>query len=302
MIRDIYRKMLHLTDPFIDGKNIFDREWELCILLDACRVDALEASISDLSVPDESEINVSSIQSVGTASEEWMKQTFSTDSAALSETKYITGNPHTAHVDKTDQFAAVDEVWRYGWDDELGTVPPRAITERAVAAGRENGADRILVHYMQPHTPYLARANNGLQRSGEVYNTQSRSVAAEDYFQKRTKEKDNPIDQLRCGEIEKETVWEAYIENLQIVLDEVSDLLTNITAETAVITADHGELFGEWGLYEHPFHMPVPELRSVPWVSTTAVDTGTLEPSLSPQQAEIDDDVDRRLRDLGYTE
>jgi hypothetical protein len=38
-------------------------------------------------------------------------------------------------------------------------------------------------------------------------------------------------------------VWEAYLDNLRYVLDNIEELLQNVDGKV-VISADHGELFG----------------------------------------------------------
>jgi hypothetical protein len=58
----------------------------------------------------------------------------------------------------------------------------------------------------------------------------------------------------------------------------VALLLENVDAERVVITADHGEGFGEYGVYEHPVGCPAPTIKRVPWATTTAADTGSYVP------------------------
>jgi len=88
---------------------------------------------------------------------------------------------------------------------------------------------------------------------------------------------------LRRGEVSTERVWRAYEANLRHVLSEVATLLDNVDGRVAV-TADHGNLFGEWGLYGHPMHTPVPALLAVPWAEATGVDRGILDPELDPPE------------------
>ncbi len=56
----------------------------------------------------------------------------------------------------------------------------------------------------------------------------------------------------------------AYKNNLEAVLSEVEKIVERFPQENRiVITADHGELLGEDGLYGHGY--PHPLLRNVPW-------------------------------------
>ena len=82
-------------------------------------------------------------------------------------------------------------------------------------------------------------------------------------------------------------------------------LLHGIDSERVIITSDHGNATGEYGLYGHPESMPFDCLREVPWFETTAIDTGERPPSgrvrSDPTSAEpTDDDIETRLRALGY--
>jgi hypothetical protein len=82
-------------------------------------------------------------------------------------------------------------------------------------------------------------------------------------------------------------------------------LLENVDGRVA-ITADHGNLFGEWGLYGHPMHTPVPALLAVPWAEATGVDRRTRDPELEPPESLPvsrvygETDERERLEALGY--
>ena len=106
------------------------------------------------------------------------------------------------------------------------------------------------------------------------------------------------VDALRKGKIDRERYWSAYRDNLRAVLDDVELLLSNLDAETVVLTADHGDALGEWGIYDHPVGCLHPAVSKVPWVETTAEDTGDYEPSDVREGDETS--VEDRLRSLGY--
>jgi len=55
-------------------------------------------------------------------------------------------------------------------------------------------------------------------------------------------------------------------ENLEFVLGYVDELL-EILPGNFLITADHGELLGEYGKYEHHERYNYKELIEVPWLS-----------------------------------
>ena len=275
---------------------MFDREWDALIVLDACRVDALSRLASEFEFLGD----VDSVRSVGSTSGEWMAQTF--DRAyerEIQRTAMVTANVHSETVlregnappqwidapvawpawDPVDPaaFSRLEEVWEHGWDDDLGTVPPRRVTDSAITIGREEDHDRLIVHYLQPHAPYLER--NG---SGEV-----------------TTRLAEPLDALQSGHIEWERAWEAYLENLRVVLSEVELLVENLDAERVILTADHGEAFGELGFYEHPVSCPHPAVKRVPWVEMTASDQAEYVPSATTTDRVESNTVDQ-LEALGY--
>ncbi|MFC7080227.1 hypothetical protein [Halorussus caseinilyticus] len=103
------------------------------------------------------------------------------------------------------------------------------------------------------------------------------------------------------GPTPRSAAWSAYLENLRWVLEEVELLLSNMDADTLVVSSDHGEAFGEWGLYGHYRHVPIPVLKNVPWVELSATDSGEYEPAVEAKSVDVtDDDVEQRLSALGY--
>lgn len=279
------------TARYPPGTNVFDREWDLLVVLDACRVDALET------VAPEYEFlgPVDAITSVGSTSSEWIANTFREEfQPDISRTACVTSNAHMQavvedrsypggadHVVDADDFSVLDQPWRYVPDEETPFFhpPPRFVTDRAVAIARSQDPERLLVHYRPPHAPYTAGAIAGGREPMDH-------------------EKD-PFGALRDG-VDHELVWAAYLDELRRGLDEVARLLGNVDADRAIVTADHGEAFGEWGVYGHPMGMVHPAVRRVPWVKATAVDTETSEPSLAPASQSDTRDVDEHLQRLGY--
>ena len=292
---------LTITSRFPVGTNIFEREWDTLLILDTCRVDAMRA------VADEYDFirSIESITSVGSSSFEWMNNTFHTqyrsevhNTAYLSQNSFIdqtvgkggtTGKaslpfePSRFDVVDLKDFAYTEHLWRAEFDncsrwvvsgEAVSRVSPRYTTERAIETSRVRDPDRLIVHYMYPHDPYVL-ADKKLQ---------PRFDAA-----------------LKSGAATREEVWEAYLDNLRFVLDEVEVLLKNLDQEQIVITADHGEAFGEYMFYRHPPACPIPTVRKVPWVETTGVDKNTVEPTAPPpSDTKTSATTEERLKQLGY--
>lgn len=292
---------LTMTSRFPVGTNIYEREWDALVILDACRVDAMRE------VADEYDFigSVDSITSVGSSSFEWMNNTFRTryrpqirDTAYLSQNSFVsqtfgiggtTGKatlpfePSRFDVVNREDFAYIEDLWSAEFDEpsewvvdgaRVSRTSPRYTTERAIENGRTLDAERLIVHYMYPHDPY---------------------VLADGRLQPRFDRA------LKSGAATREEVWEAYLDNLRFVLDEAETLLSNLDRERVVLTADHGEAFGEYMFYRHPPACPIPSVRKVPWVETTGVDDHTVEPTAPPpSEADRHATTEERLKQLGY--
>ena len=265
------------------GGNIYNYDWDLLILLDGCRVDLLSEK-RDHDIISQAEWGTEF--SIAPNSSRFLENTFvDRYGDEISETAYITANPHSEINITRPEPDYLDEVWRYAWDEEIGTTPAHAVTDRAIEAGRETDHDRYIVHYIQPHFPSVPRPDLGsgieLDQIGKSWN--------------------NSIwDSLLMGEVELEELWSAYQENLEYVLDDVSTLLSNFESEQVVISADHGNAAGERSFYGHGDY-PVREVWEVPWLRTRASDTKSHTPK-NYQKGENDDagDLDERLSALGY--
>lgn len=200
----------------------------------------------------------------------------------MAETAYITGNPHSERLLDATKLAFLDEVWRYAWDEEGKTVPARPITDQTITAARHSSYDRVIAHYMQPHFPCVP--TNATSHGFEPGKGLTGSI----------------WDELRRGRIDKELAWGLYVQNVDYVLDEVELLLSSIDAEKVVITADHGNAFGEQFVWGHPNGLSMPCLREVPWFETSATKEGEYTPSDYETEETDEQTVDDRLEALGY--
>jgi hypothetical protein len=266
----------------ITGRSIFEVEWDVCVLLDACRADELARQRATFEWIGE----VGRYPSLASCTWNWMPQTFEeTPASVLCDTTYVCSNPFSAGFCATEQFHALDEVWRYAWDDDRGTVYPRPVTDRAIHQWRTGTPSRMLVHYLQPHVPFLSSNADSLSRNNFNHDVESVPDA---------------WGRVARGDLPRQTAIAQYRETLERVLEDVELLLSNIDAERVTITADHGECFGEWGLYGHQNQIDLPCLTSVPWAETSATDRETH----TPMTYETGEDEIKRtdqLRTLGYT-
>jgi hypothetical protein len=113
---------------------------------------------------------------------------------------------------------------------------------------------------------------------------------------------------LQRGDLSRESVWKAYRENLELVLDSVKTLLEADTGK-AVITSDHGNLLGDWvgpiptRAYGHPHNLYTDGLLEVPWLIIEGFRRRNIvpEPPIASDRA-TENTVEDRLAHLGYVE
>jgi len=101
----------------------------------------------------------------------------------------------------------------------------------------------------------------------------------------------------RRGEIEKAELRDAFQDNLRWVLESVETLRTSVDANI-VITSDHGNAFGEYGLWGHPRGVQIPTVRRVPWVEVDGENTNSYSPTVSTEK--VSTDTEDQLSALGY--
>ena len=257
------------------GTNVFEESWDVLVILDACRWDLMREVTSDYDFVDET-----TTYSVASSSEEWMEKTFG--KFDTSDVGYVTANPFSRQMLDPNDFQLLDEVWEYAADGEVRTIPADAVTDRTIRAHRHLNPDRLVAHYMQPHYPF-------------VPNPMDEGLPLEEFG---SGDHEDIWDKLRRGKVSREEVWENYRANLEYVLDSVETLLRSVDGNV-VITADHGNLLGEFGLYGHPDYVPVPALKRVPWCRAAALDDGTYEPADWSYES-VSNDRKELLKDLGY--
>lgn len=286
---------------------IWAADWDVCLVLDACRWDLWCEVAPAYNLP------LSSGWSVGSASVEWINNTFADrHHEDWGSAGYVTANPHTAKKPGFGPFTDesvyplssrglryLDEVWVDQWHvDEYETVRPEIVTERGMFAWKNRlqlGIDRLVVHYMQPHIPF--RNHGGWSRGWK------NTLAFGDTLMEQG-EKDD-WEKLRDGDIPLSEFWDAYADNLRWVLENVAEWLARTDAQI-LVTSDHGNAKGEWGLWGHPPGSPCSVLRKVPW----AVVDGDATQQIDPQPRgdppviagiEAEQNVEEQLAALGYT-
>jgi hypothetical protein len=252
---NIYRKLqsnkIVIFNSELSKRNsikVMAQEWDYLIVLDACRYDVYREVVN---------INTPYVISGGSCTQEWLEWNFKN---YYENVIYIAGNPHFAslHLKKSlgfNPFYHVDEVWNYGWDEEIGTVPPLKVTQAALRSIKMYPNKKMIIHYNQPHHPFLTNKDfiekdDGTWGSlnGGLWGGKKKTIW---YY-------------AESGEIPIYKLKEAYKKNLEIVMEEV-DILVKELRGSIVITSDHGNLFGKYGLYGHRCNFRAEGLVKVPW-------------------------------------
>lgn len=216
-------------------KSVFEFDWDNLIILDACRHDLYEEVMG----PTTKRVTL------GSSSDDYIQNTYSTEN--FSDTVYVSGNlffhePQFRELtgrSPNHVFHRLYETYLHGWDENHNTVLPEAVVSDAEKAMDEYPKKRKVLHFMQPHIPFvpcnLAKDSN-----------------------------DHVWELCEQKQLDAKTAWKAYRKNLEYVLPYALRIGKQLPGRT-VITADHGNLVGESGLFAHPSGSDAAVLREVPW-------------------------------------
>ena len=234
--QNIYGRSIGMVGKAIRSQPtlVTDTKWDTLILLDACRYDTFAELWREQKGPPAA---LSSVTSPGTTTLLWIKANFvgNPHRTRMADVTVIAGNPYMSRAYFETQgwdypFRESIDLWKTAWDESLEAVRPEAVFE----AAKEVKRGRVLAHFYQPHSPFVLQPE--ITWGG-----------------------------LESGEISLPEIRQAYEDNLRLVLDHALRLVKAVKGRV-IITADHGELFGEYGLYAHPHGVYVPELVTVPWI------------------------------------
>jgi hypothetical protein len=245
--------------------RVMDEDWDNLIVLDACRRQLFESVIDIGDAFDE----YRTIRSLGSNTGEWTVRNFNDDShrTEFGDTVYVTSNVVMSRRITEPTFHRLDEVWQDAFDDELGTVPPEPVVDRAIQARDAYPNKRLVTHVLQPHQPFITPATDGNGYSADPERVFGSGTVLEE---------DNVWYDLAAGNVNVETVKEAYARTLEIGWTAVRRLLDELSGRT-VVTTDHGNMWGERAspfpvpIYGHPTRVRCRQLVDVPWGVVEAI-------------------------------
>jgi len=276
IIAGILRRFYRSNPP--DGVKVIEEDWDYLIVLDACRYDVFEEVYDEL---DWLEGDLSKKTSRGSMSIEWLNRNFTDyygDTVYLSANTFVSSvdiDPHYGRkeFDSSEHFYDVKALYMNDELKEGNVTTPESVTKEAIEAADEYPNKRLILHYMQPHEPYIG----------------------EDYYAPEKLLRELHREGKSFDEIKK-----YYKANLVRALESVRELMEDLDGKF-VITSDHGELFGEYGMHTHPHSVYVPELVEVPWLEIEQGERRTLSEGEQKEQKDYDEDeIKNQLADLGY--
>jgi hypothetical protein len=319
----------------MDRVNIMQERWDYLIVLDACRYDYFERLWLQYL-----QGNLEKRISIGSSTTEWRNKSFV---GRYDDVVYVSANPFINSLAAVKGFSAkehfvkVFDLWLSDWDKERGTVLPETVTKRAAEITTSHMDKRAIIHYIQPHEPYLGSTVTGpgykqpvagrylqaIQGESRVVRKIMNLIGAGFYWlglrgyfliwnlrQLVGMSPASPMDAVR-RKYGNEPLRKAYKENLEIVLKHVADLVEGLSGRI-VITADHGEMLGENNCYCHWSRSNNKLLREIPWLVIDKGEKGVgpapeaasegqkaSEPA-APADEEAKKKVQEKLRALGY--
>ena len=265
-------KIYHVKVRGRTGINVIEEDWDNLIILDGCRYDIFE---------EENHIKgeLKPVYSKGSQTVQFLKNNFNSD--LFPEVVYVSANPNLSYIDA--KFCDRIRLWQEDWDQDLQVVPPSSVTDRAIEIAEKYPNKRLIIHYMQPHFPFIGDYGQELYSEGEIKHHHDGN--------KFYRQLDN---------INTKKFKQAYRENLQIALPHVKKLIQNLRGKS-VITSDHGNEFGHLGVYGHPSNTATKGLLRVPWLSIDKKKRKQIQSgSASIGAVEKDSEVREKLKRLGY--
>jgi hypothetical protein len=264
------------------GVDIFAEDWDNLIILDACRYDEFARLTA---APN----GLESKYSQASMTEHFVRANFS--GRTLHDTVYVSANSWYLKLrDEIDselhrflniQSGQFDVEWA---DEELRVATPASVTNLASEAEQEHPDKRLIVHYLQPHHPFVGPT--GVEHFSHQSNSLQAVVAAS-----------GSSDRL---------LREAYRENLEIVLREAWSLVSDLAGKT-VVTSDHGEMLGDrhefipvrdYGHHRGIFNEPT---SRIPWQVHESEDRKSITSDPPTEDVSVDiDQINEQLRHLGY--
>jgi len=213
-------------------------KWRTLIILDACRYDTFLRCYARFPVLSKLKVEPARVTSYETTG--WISHLFSDD--LYPDLIYLSANPIIRESTELpggfkpgERFGLQIALWDKGFDPHYGTVRPDYVFREALKHLRSGY--RLVIHFIQPHGPYLGIFQQLQHSSQDVYRVGHLPDVEYDEL-------------IKQGKLTWEALKAAYERNLLWTLP-FADLLLELSDKPAVLTSDHGEHLGESGLVSH---------------------------------------------------
>jgi hypothetical protein len=267
-------------------KDLIEEDEFVMIIFDSCRYDYFREMYTDYYSGE-----LEKVYNTNTYTKQYQRSIWTEEY----DITYIAGGPvitdrnfelSNLSYRPSEHFEEIVNVWDRGYKKELGVTPPEAVTKEAI----DCDASRMIVHYFQPHAPYIGdvrlRSETPAVDSKKDSNIQNRKESILDIYE-----------EIEANEISGDKLKSAYRSNLERVMSAAKPLISETTSK-AVITSDHGELLGEDDRYLHG-GLPHRILCELPWF--IAEDTKGNDGEMDIEKTDKEErEIKDQLRDLGY--
>lgn len=267
--------MAYLSSNLSQRKLIEQEEWDYLIVLDGCSYEYFERLNR---IPGK----LSCVISPATGTGMWAMRTWTRHYDAV----YISANPHInssgyapvpnsgyMRIFDPSNFRRIIDVW----NNKLWLMP-----EKVNSYTISNMYPHMIIHYLQPHAPFIGDPKLPLGGPESVRNWLAKNNLGVEYYRR------------------------GYESNLEIVLKAIKSLLPYLDGKV-VITADHGYWDGSSGKFCHEGYGSY--LQRVPWLEV--FEEGRKKYDLSEAYEEEvktnempisreKEEIRSRLRSLGY--
>jgi len=213
--------------------KVMEEEWDVLILLDAMRYDVFEM-FNDIKG------KLTKVESLNSGTWFWIKDNFDKEYPDLI---YVSGNPMVSKFKlskiERDKLFEIVEAWDWCWNPKNNGVNPECVTRTAVGVIKDNPNKRILVHYLQPHFPWINKPEANIGRGLLLEWTENKEK--KHLHQMNDLERDKFVgiiwDYVKRGKVSVEDCREGYIGNVVLILEEVRNLLKEIPKSKKVVIA-----------------------------------------------------------------
>jgi len=238
-------------------------DWDILIIVDGCRYDVFKEEYTKVLGNNNGTLEMVLSRHIGT--ESWVCGNFSgrncgdiiylTPVVKFKEWLSTWQNKHT--------FLHVEEVWKKKWNADYGTLLPEDMTDTAFEFLDKYPSKKFIVHYIQPHWPYIYNGGRRglaweLHPDGKVIKKKASlkrvlSIWAEEIMPQeiiwRIGNIFGLIPKYDIGYLwcmgGRDKIMEGYREDLKRALYSIKKIIDKYPNKKIVITADHGEEFGD---------------------------------------------------------